>query len=210
MLLEQTSNPTCDAMETELDSAGDQLGEPESHLIERFRAGDAESFTTLYRRHYAEVIRFAIYMTGEQSKAEELSQEVFVWLAEHANAYDAQFGTLPAFLKGVARNLLRRRWREERRWQSLDGMIVEQPAAKELIAHGREFTAAVDAVILRKAIAKLPLKYREAIVLCDLEGESYEDAAVVMQCPVGTVRSRLHRARLLLAKQFEPNNGRRQ
>ena len=206
MFLEQILNQTCDDMETELDS----LGDPKSHLIERFRAGDAESFTTLYRRHYAEVTRFAIYMTGEQSKAEELSQEVFVWLAEHANAYDAQFGTLPAFLKGVARNLLRRRWREERRWQSLDEMIAQQPAAKELIAHGKEFSIAVDAAILRKAIAKLPLNYREAIVLCDLEGESYEDAAVIMRCPVGTVRSRLHRARLLLAKQFEPNNRRRQ
>ena len=164
----RTLNLTCNSTETQLGSLGDK----ESDLLGRFRAGDAESFTMLYRRHYEEVARFAVYMTGEQGKEEELSQEVFVWLAEHRNAYESGFGTLPAFLKGVARNLLRRRWRDERRWQSLDEMVSQQPSAKELIAPGKEFSAAVDAAILRKAIARLPLKYREAIVLCDLESAS--------------------------------------
>lgn len=201
----RTSNLTCDPTATEPNI----LGELESDLVERLRAGDAESFTILYRRHYEEVARFALYMTGEQAKAEELSQEVFVWLAEHPNAYDSQFGTLPAFLKGIARNLLRRRWRDERRWQSLDEMVSQEPGAKELIASSKVSSTALDAAIIREAIARLPLKYREAIVLCDLEGESYEEAAAVMRCPVGTVRSRLHRARRLLAEQFERADRRR-
>jgi RNA polymerase sigma-70 factor (ECF subfamily) len=179
-----------------------------SDLMERFRAGDREAFTMLYRRHYAEVARFAFYMTGEQSRAEELSQDVFVWLVDHPNAFEAGLGTLPAFLKGVARNLLRRRWRRERRWQSLEEFLLRQPGAKELIAPGKELSAGVDAEILRQGIALLPLKYRATIVLCDLEGESYEEAAVVLRCPVGTVRSRLHRGRRLLAEQFERIEGR--
>jgi RNA polymerase sigma-70 factor (ECF subfamily) len=56
---------------------------------------------------------------------------------------------------------------------------------------------------LRKAIAALPARYREAVVLCDLEGKTYEEAAAIQDCPVGTVRSRLHRARQLLARKFQ-------
>ena len=174
-------------------------------LMERFRAGDAEAFAAIYRRHYAEVARFAMYMVGDRSKAEELSQDVFVWLADHPNAYESRLGTLPAFLKGVARNLLRRQWRDERRWHSLDEI-----AAQELAAPREELSNGVDAALLRKAISSLPLKYREVIVLCDLEGESYEEAALVLQCPVGTVRSRLHRARRLLTEQFVPQDKGRQ
>jgi RNA polymerase sigma-70 factor (ECF subfamily) len=172
-------------------------------LWDRFRAGDREAFTIIYRRYYAEVTRFAIYMSGEQSKGEELSQDVFVWLMDHPKAFDSQLGTLPAFLKGIARNLVRRQWRNERRWRSLEEMNLRQPEAKELIAPSEETSAAADAAVLRKAIIRLPLKYRAAIVLCDLEGESYEEAAVALQCPVGTVRSRLHRARRMLAEQFD-------
>jgi RNA polymerase sigma-70 factor (ECF subfamily) len=172
-------------------------------LWDRFRAGDREAFTIIYRRYYAEVTRFAIYMSGEQSKGEELSQDVFVWLMDHPKAFDSQLGTLPAFLKGIARNLVRRQWRNERRWRSLEEMNLRQPEAKELIAPSEETSAGADAALLRKAIIRLPLKYRAAIVLCDLEGESYEEAAVALQCPVGTVRSRLHRARRMLAEQFD-------
>jgi RNA polymerase sigma-70 factor, ECF subfamily len=198
----RTLTLTCDSSAVEAKSAAPA----ESGLIERFGAGDREAFTTLYRRHYAEIARFAMYMTGDQSKAEELSHDVFVWLIDHPRAFQSELGTFPAFLKGVARNLLRRHWRNQRRWQSLDEMILRQPAAKELIAAGKELSTGVDAAVLRKAIARLPLKYREAIVLCDLEGDSYEEAAVVMRCPVGTIRSRLHRARRLLAEQFEPHH----
>lgn len=202
----QTSSLNCDlpAMET---NGSEQ---PESVLMERFRSGDAEAFTALYRRHYAEVARFAMYMMGDGSKAEELSQDVFVWLVDHPKAYESRFGSLPVFLKGVARNLARRRWRNERRWHSLDEMTRGQHAAQELIAPPKELSAVVDAAVLRKAINRLAPKYREAIVLCDLEGESYEEAARVLECPVGTVRSRLHRARRLLTEQFERNDRRRQ
>lgn len=200
-----TPTLTCDVSITDESS----FAGPQQDLWDRFRAGDREAFTILYRRHYAEVARFALYMTGEQSRGEELSQDVFVWLVDHPKAFDPALGTLPAFLKGIARNLLRRQWRNERRWRSLDEMTLRQPAAKELIAPSVAMSAAADAAVLRKAITRLPLKYRAAIVLCDLEGESYEEAAVALQCSVGTVRSRLHRARRLLAEQFERGNRRK-
>jgi RNA polymerase sigma-70 factor (ECF subfamily) len=174
----------------------------ESELIERLRAGDAEAFGALYRKHYAQIVRFTIYLMGDQSKAEELTQDVFVWLVKHPNAYESKLGSLPAFLKGVARNLLRRQLRQERRWHSLDELMSREQLAHEFLTSQNELSTEIDAGLLRKAIGKLALKYREAIVLCDLEGQSYEEAAGVLRCPVGTVRSRLHRARRLLTEQF--------
>ena len=90
----------------------------------------------------------------------------------------------------------------------MSGLMLK--AGDWMIAPRNELSNGVDVALLRKAITRLPLKYREAIVLCDLEGKSYEEAAVVLECPVGTVRSRLHRARRLLTEQFVPQDRRRQ
>jgi len=60
------------------------------------------------------------------------------------------------------------------------------------------------AAALHKAVRELPDAYRDAVVLCDLEERSYEDAARLMECPIGTIRSRLHRARSMLAAKLKP------
>ena len=96
---------------------------------------------------------------------------------------------------------MQRRQRSERRWLPFDA--ADGP---RLEAHGSavEIAIAIDSGSLRKAIALLPIRYREAIVLCDLESQSYEDAAAALGCAVGTIRSRLHRGRELLARKFQP------
>jgi RNA polymerase sigma-70 factor (ECF subfamily) len=170
-------------------------------LIERFRAGDREAFSALYRAHHPAIFRFAFHMTADPAKAAEITQDVFVWLIHHAAEFNPERGALPAFLGGVARKLLQRRQRSERRWLPFDGA-----AASRFEAHAAaiDFTSAIDAESLRKAIALLPVRYREAIVLCDLESQSYEEAACTLGCAVGTIRSRLHRGRELLARKFQP------
>jgi RNA polymerase sigma-70 factor (ECF subfamily) len=168
-------------------------------LIHRFRAGDRDAFTALYRVHHPAIFRFAFHMTADPVKAAEITQDVFVWLIHHAAAFDPQRGALPAFLTGVARKLLQRRQRSERRWLSFEA--VEAPRFE---SHDSTVAIAIDAESLRKAIALLPIRYREAIVLCDLESQSYEDAAAALGCAVGTIRSRLHRGRELLARKFQP------
>lgn len=169
---------------------------PDRDLIERFAEGDREAFTTLYRTHHPAVFRTALHMTGDRGKAAELTQDVFVWLMQHARDFDPARGALAAFLGGVARQLVRRRERDERRWLPFG---EERQAAAET-----DPSRAVDAGTLRKAIASLPMRYREAVVLCDLEGKSYEEAAAELGCAVGTIRSRLHRAREVLARKFQP------
>lgn len=177
----------------------------DSSLMERFRAGDGEAFTSIYRAHHTAVFRFAFHMTADSVIAGEITQDAFVWLIHHASEFDPNRGALPAFLKGVARRLVQRGQRNERRWLPFD-MIEEIFAAGDADA---DFSAAVDAETLRTAIALLPIRYREAIVLCDLESQSYEEAARVLGCAVGTIRSRLHRGRVLLARKFQSKKGER-
>jgi RNA polymerase sigma-70 factor (ECF subfamily) len=182
------------------------MGEPERRpdrvLVERFRAGDRDAFTMLYRAHFPSVYRFAFYMTGDRIRAGEITQDVFVWLVHHPGEFDADRGDLAAFLGGVARKLLLRQQRSERRWLPLD-----EPAAprgrqnRDDVVSGLEREQ--EAAQLRKAIAALPARYREAVVLCDLEAKSYDEAAAMLGCATGTVRSRLHRARELLVRKFQ-------
>jgi RNA polymerase sigma-70 factor (ECF subfamily) len=177
------------------------LLEPEGHqdreLLRRFRAGDRDAFTAIYRAHQACVFRFARLMTGDPMKAAEITQDVFVWLIHHPGDFDPERGSLSGFLVGVARKFLKRRYSEEQRWVPLDEGMAETAAAQEPEDDGGH-----DADLLRQAIAALPVRYREVVVLCSLEGKSYDDAAAIVDCAVGTVRSRLHRARALLARKM--------
>jgi RNA polymerase sigma-70 factor (ECF subfamily) len=173
-------------------------------LIHRFQAGDRDAFTTLYRAHHPAIFRFVFHMTADPVKAAEITQDVFVWLIHHAADFDPQRGALPAFLSGVARKLLQRRQRSERRWLPFDAARADDAPRFEARDSAVAIAVAIDAGSLRKAIALLPSRYREAIVLCDLESQSYEEAAAALGCAVGTIRSRLHRGRELLARKFQP------
>jgi RNA polymerase sigma-70 factor (ECF subfamily) len=170
-------------------------GSSDRDLVARFRAGDRGAFEALYRRHFPAVFRFAFYMTRDRLSAGELTQDVFVWLVHHAGEFDAGRGDVAAFLMGVARKFLHRRQRSELRWAPFEE-TSDQSAFAAVLERQQETAA------LHRAIAALPERYREAVVLCDLEGKSYEEAAVISECAVGTVRSRLHRARELLARKF--------
>jgi RNA polymerase sigma-70 factor (ECF subfamily) len=170
----------------------------DSDRIARFCDGNREAFTELYRMHSPAIFRFALHMTGDRLKAAEITQDVFVWLIHHPRDFQPGRGALGSFLAGVARQFLRRQKRNERRWLSFEDAAPQH--AGEAVDPGR----AIDAETLRKAIARLPLQYREAVVLCDLEGYSYEAAAGLLDCAIGTIRSRLHRGRELLARKFQP------
>ncbi len=162
-------------------------------LLQRFRAGDREAFSEIYGEHSGSVFRFVLAMTGDRTKAAEITQDVFVWLIHHPGGFDPQRGELGALLVGVARKLLKRRCSEEQRWT---------PIEDSMLAPVGETGGDYDVELLRQAIAALPGRYREVVVLCDLESRSYEEAASIAECAVGTLRSRLHRARALLARKL--------
>lgn len=168
-------------------------------LVAQFLAGNREAFALIYELHSPAVFRFALHMSSDRMKAAEITQEVFIWLMGHARHFDPSRGELQAFLIGVTRKFLARQQRSERRWAPLDetarrrGEFVRWPLPE---------TAESSAANLRRAIALLPERYREVVVLCDLEGNTYEAAAAALECAVGTVRSRLHRARALLGRKL--------
>jgi RNA polymerase sigma-70 factor (ECF subfamily) len=174
----------------------------DDELISRVAAGDREAFARLYRRYRADVYRFAAHVSGSTAVADDVVQDVFVAVIEDASGYQAdRSGVLP-WLLGIARNHVRR-WRSQRPVQPLPGDdtqaardLAVQPDPLVDISMQRHTTA------LRRALLELPVRYREIIVLCDLQELSYADAADALGCAVGTVRSRLHRGRALLARRL--------
>jgi len=172
-------------------------------LMAGIAGGDKHAFTTLFRRRRHDVYRVALLMTGRAAVAEEIVQDVFLGLMREASRYEPGRSTVTAWLCGIARNHARRRLDQDSRIVPLAG--GGEPGAEEPSVHPdplRDIATAQHVEALRRAILTLPVRYREVVVLCDLQELSYADAAAALDCVVGTVRSRLHRARALLAAKM--------
>jgi RNA polymerase sigma factor (sigma-70 family) len=176
-----------------------QIADSDEKLLGWMLGGDEEAFTTLYRRRQAGVYRFALQMTGNVVVAEDVTQEVFMALIEHGRRYDAARGTVASFLYGIARNFVLRRLEKDRAVSGTETVTDEFAGGEDLL---EDLTRRETIEQVRRAVLSLPTAYREAVVLCDLGETSYEDAAVVLDCPIGTVRSRLNRGRSMLAQKL--------
>jgi RNA polymerase sigma-70 factor (ECF subfamily) len=166
-------------------------------LLGQALTGAEDAFTALYRRRQGAVYRFALQMTGSTSIAEDVTQEAFLALLLHGTRYDEARGTVASFLYGIARNLVMRRLVRQ---PGVDVEITEECAGPEDLLEDLTRRESIEQV--RQAVLSLPPVFREAIVLCDLQDSSYEDAAAALNCPVGTVRSRLSRGRAMLARKL--------
>jgi len=192
-------------------------------LLRRLAAGDDDAFLEFYRRHQGGLFRFAAHMSGSPQAAADVVQETFLTLIRHTGKYDEEKGTPAAFLFGIARNHLRKLHEKEGRYVPLsdefgkglpaagigeaghangNGLSAPGPGQGETILEGLEREQISE--LLREAILTLPDHYREPVTLCDLEGKSYGEAAALLECPVGTVRSRLNRARSILLDKLRP------
>jgi RNA polymerase sigma-70 factor, ECF subfamily len=166
-------------------------------LLAAIAAGAEQAFVDLYRRRHHDVYRFVFAMAKSRSFAEDVMQEVFLNLLENASRFDSAKGSVRAWLLGCARYVTLDRLRLERRWTcDMPAEVAELDSDERLVTDQRIER-------LHAAIARLPLEYREALVLCVLEDLSYAETAAVLGCPVGTVRSRLHRGRALLAAMLD-------
>jgi RNA polymerase sigma-70 factor (ECF subfamily) len=176
-------------------------------LLRRAAKGDQESFTLLYRRHQAALYRFALRMTGNSWAAEEVVQDVFMTLMREPKKYDATRGPVGAFLFGITRNRVMKHLERLPREMSLEepnghGARANEAAVNRFTpVHWAEQQERSERV--RTAVSELPVEFREAVVLCELEELSYEEAAQLSGCPIGTIRSRLHRGRALLLAKLE-------
>jgi len=177
----------------------------DADLLRLMAAGDEAAFVRLYKRNQAAVYRFALLMSGAPNIAEEVTQEVFMALIREPHRYDSARGPLSGFLYGVARNHVLRVLQRERHY-------VQLPDESDDVAGGESLISLTDPFsdcdrhevikLVRQAVLSLPPRYREVVVLCDFQELSCTAAAVALDCPVGTLNSRLHRAHSLLLKKL--------
>jgi RNA polymerase sigma factor (sigma-70 family) len=156
---------------------------------------DAE-FQAAFDQHKDAVYRFAWRMAGSPVAAEDITQDVFVGLLRHPDRFDPDRGTLRAFLLGIARNLALKRWRADHRFEPLD----DEAVAAEPIDLDR---GEIGDIVGRAVRALRPLQ-REVVILAEYEGLTLAEVARAVDADVGTVKSRLHRARENLRRMLAP------
>lgn len=186
--------------------------ETDDELLIRIQSGDEQAFLDLYRRRQAALFRFALHMSGSNPVAEDVTQEVFLALLREDCGYDPDRGTLSGYLFGIARKLVLRHLERGRSdivldTESDDSVVPELAVIDDPMV---DLTRREGIEALRRAVLALPRRYREVVVLCDLEELNYADAAIALGCPIGTVRSRLHRARGLLLEKLNQERNPRQ
>jgi RNA polymerase sigma-70 factor (ECF subfamily) len=176
----------------------------DGELLRLISAGDEQAFVQFYRRHQGLVFRFALQMSGKTEIAEEVTQDVFMVVMRVPMQFDSNRGSLGAYLYGIARNLVLRSLDRDKPYLTVlddpendySGLTAGEHDIATQLAQSERIEA------LRLAVLTLPPAYSEVVVLCDLHELDYADAATVLGCAIGTVRSRLHRARALLMEKM--------
>jgi RNA polymerase sigma-70 factor (ECF subfamily) len=176
-------------------------------LLRLMMAGDEDAFAALYQRQQGRIYRFALLMSGSAAVAEDVTQEVFMALIDQPQLYDPARGELATYLYGIARNQVLRRRARERAYISINEQTDDDRAIhpEQLLAPDNPldtFARNELIVAVRKAVLRLPARYREVIVLCDFQEVSYAEAALILGCAAGTICSRLNRARGMMLEKL--------
>ena len=176
-------------------------------LWERVRGGDAEAFGDLYERHVRSVQSYCLWRTADPQLAEDATATAFLETWRKRERLELTTDSAAPLLLGVANNVLRQHWRGRRRYvAALERVRNAAPVA--LLGHEDEAIARLDAIgQLRdagSAVRALPRREREVLALVAWGELTYEETAAALGVPIGTVRSRLARARERLGDAF-PN-----
>jgi RNA polymerase sigma-70 factor (ECF subfamily) len=171
-------------------------------LMELIQAGDEKAFSLLVERFQDRLLNFVGRIVTDRETAEELIQETFLRIFNQKQSYTPDYA-VSTWIYTIALNLARSelRKRKLRRYLSLDLMKEETDA--ELPAR-IDLRAVSLAPIIEKAIEKLPEDYKTAFILCDIQRLPYQQIAEVLRVPVGTVKSRINRARSMLRDSLKP------
>ncbi|HEX9189355.1 MAG TPA: sigma-70 family RNA polymerase sigma factor [Vicinamibacteria bacterium] len=173
-------------------------------LLPRCREGDEAAWRELVARHTRRVFGLAYRFTGRVDEAEDLTQEVFVKVYQTLGRYRESDGPFGGWLMAVARNHAidhdRRRKQERLRRSDDPGALETMPSRDEHPIAGLEREER--SRLVHRGLAALPADLRLPLILCDLQGRPYEEIASELGIPLGTVKSRINRARLELAKRL--------
>ena len=188
-----------------------EVSDPDADLVAAWQAGDEAAFEALVRIHQRRVFGLVLRMLGSREEAEEVSQEAFLSLHRHGHRFrrEARFST---FVYRVAANAALNRRRSLGRKRARENALARrQEAGLDLPTTPRDPEDAASGIQIQarvqQALLELPQDLRAAIVLYDIEGQSYGDIAAALAIPEGTVKSRIHRARNALRELLRPLAG---
>jgi len=177
--------------------------ELENGLLTRAANGEKEAFRELFEAHHAAMFRFAYRLCGSVDAAEDITQECFLRLMR-SREFDHERGSLRQYLYRIVRNLVRQRQQVNGREVYWDGDDIEDDLKSAVAARADPMASAELTAVVQAAISGLPPLQREAIVLFEFEELSLEETAAVVGSDVGTIKSRLHRAREGLRRRLAP------
>ena len=171
----------------------------DARLLERARRGDEDAFSTLFARHQRSLFRYAVYMCGPDA-GDDVVQDTFLAVLRQTQRHDPTVGSVGGYLFGIARHMVLKRLAAKGAEASfeVDGREIETAEAIDEVSVFEALSRTETVEAVRQAVRSLPAPYREVVVLCELHDINYSEAAGIINCPVGTVRSRLHRAKALL------------
>jgi RNA polymerase sigma-70 factor (ECF subfamily) len=192
--------------ESVLDRAQQGSQPTDEELISRFQSGDAYAFDLLVRRYKDPLLNFIYRFLGDLVEAEDIVQETFFRVYKNKHYYKevAKFST---WIYTIAGNLAKTELRRRKR-RKVFSIHKETATEKELELPDlksdpeKEVNTVVTEKIIQKAITSLPQKFRQVIVLRDIQGFSYEEISSIIKVPLGTVKSRVNRARLKLQEDL--------
>jgi RNA polymerase sigma-70 factor, ECF subfamily len=174
----------------------------DKEIMELIQSGDEKAFNELVRRYQDRLLNFVGRIVNDQETAEELIQETFLRIFNQKSSYTPEYA-VSTWIYTIALNLARSelRKRKLRKFLSLDFLKEESDIE---IADKTNFTGENLAPILQKAIDNLPEDYKTAFILCDIQRLPYQQIAEILRVPVGTVKSRINRARAMLRDKLKP------
>ncbi len=174
-------------------------------------AGDSNSLAILVDRYRNSLYNFVFRFVGDRETAEDIVQETFLRCLKHSHQYPA-IEQVSTWLYTIAGNLAKTELRRRKRWRSVpidpnsdeeERMSYFEPVARGLMPGDHsDATTVHDSVVA--SIHRLPEEFREAVLLRDLNGLSYEEISKIINCPVGTIKSRVNRGRMRLQKNLRP------
>jgi len=171
----------------------------DNRLMEEVREGKVERLAILFERHHVMLFNFFLRLSGNRSVSEDLVQDVFFRILKYRDTYQGE-SKFAVWMYQIARNVHVDHLRKQKPEVPLDDQFAE-PAAAEAPAIER-LTAEVDAVLLKRALDRLPLRKKEILLLSRFQEMKYREIADLLGCDIGSIKSTIHRAIRELGKIY--------
>jgi RNA polymerase sigma-70 factor (ECF subfamily) len=181
--------------------------EPDNQLVQQCLRGENSAWEQLVQTHTRRVYNLCYRFTGDRHVAEDLTQDVFVKVFRTLRSYSSAQGAFTAWMTSLTRNLLIDNYRRTKRDRITDSIDDEVSPVEEKSSAGRRPDQIAEHGELQRhlqiALGKMSPELREAVILRDLQGYDYREIQEVLSVPEGTVKSRINRGRIELARLLE-------